>query len=280
MAAAHMASEEESVMSASPAAVGTPDSEPVLWASTNKITLTAGHEWLRRNNVGPGGVWEAGRTAVLLLEGQEDGEPLEPCSRCTTRSNVLVSVLSGVRTDKETDRVGPLSYFVFNNCRSRCNSSRLHLGGRVVVCVELHARDGPVAARVLSQPISFCSKSSSFVCRRRTAGEAASCSPKTHSMGPSTTGPTPPALVSPLMLSLTEEMPVDPPSSSSVQPSTSAAPGDVLPSSSTTPGAAGVPEAGRRATSEMLEKLQALESESLMQLVKLQALKSFISQYL
>eukprot|EP00727_Mastigamoeba_balamuthi_P001684 m51a1_g11512 hypothetical protein (509) ;mRNA; f:9096-12999 len=53
----------------------------------------------------------------------------------------------------------PERVFVFDVCKSRCNSSRLHLGGRVVVCLALRRpSDGAVVARVYSDPLQLVSR--------------------------------------------------------------------------------------------------------------------------
>eukprot|EP00727_Mastigamoeba_balamuthi_P005929 m51a1_g1956 hypothetical protein (193) ;mRNA; r:1027965-1049094 len=55
--------------------------------------------------------------------------------------------------------------FVFDRCRSWCNSSRLHLGGKVVLLLEIANARGAVVSRLQSDRLQLCSKSALQVFR-------------------------------------------------------------------------------------------------------------------
>eukprot|EP00727_Mastigamoeba_balamuthi_P010193 m51a1_g5797 hypothetical protein (132) ;mRNA; f:65184-65875 len=83
-----------------------------------------------------------------------------PCDKCggRGRNRRQPVVISGEMGEESAESPGD-RLFVFYRCLSFCSSSRLHLGGHVVLvlCVR-HA--GALVARVVSQPLALCSKSS------------------------------------------------------------------------------------------------------------------------
>eukprot|EP00727_Mastigamoeba_balamuthi_P003476 m51a1_g13125 hypothetical protein (256) ;mRNA; r:1390-2550 len=136
---------------------------PRLWVSQTRIFRTATFEvciaaraaWLESNAVTPDAVWKSGRNAVLLncLENRT----LEPCPRCCvpiSKPNVSVECSSTTPTPAQQ---GDELVFVFDEF---CNSSRLHLGGKVVLLVEIADARGAVVCRLHSDRLLLCSKSS------------------------------------------------------------------------------------------------------------------------
>eukprot|EP00727_Mastigamoeba_balamuthi_P009690 m51a1_g5343 hypothetical protein (340) ;mRNA; r:438006-440029 len=124
------------------------------------VTLSVGSAWLVEHGLSAEDVWGAGFRSAVYLEGDETKQ-LEPCSRCckTRSSNVTLGV-TDINAALLVDSANGRTVFTFDHCRSHCNSSRLHLGGKVVLGFELRSDDGRVAARVFSEPLSLCSKPS------------------------------------------------------------------------------------------------------------------------
>eukprot|EP00727_Mastigamoeba_balamuthi_P014289 m51a1_g9483 hypothetical protein (239) ;mRNA; f:610453-611395 len=122
-----------------------------------KVTIKASRKWMRRNGVAEDDVWSCGRRASIFLEGSEPGSPaIGPCQRCGRLRPSIVSL--GTQDGSVAQSSGDVVAFVFDYCRSYCNSSRLHLGGRIVLSVELRASDGRLVSTVRSQPMNLCSK--------------------------------------------------------------------------------------------------------------------------
>eukprot|EP00727_Mastigamoeba_balamuthi_P007455 m51a1_g333 hypothetical protein (2434) ;mRNA; r:480953-494021 len=149
---------------------------PGLGEGDARVTVAAPSEWLACNGVGADSVWEAGQRAVLLPE-SSDEQPLEPCSKCCEpfgKPNVALGSSSGSLV---SETHGGDQHFVFDHCRSFCNSSRLHLGGRVVLALEIVGAGGYVVCRLHSEPLQFCSKSSLQAIRSRSASSSAASTP-------------------------------------------------------------------------------------------------------
>eukprot|EP00727_Mastigamoeba_balamuthi_P011590 m51a1_g7053 hypothetical protein (202) ;mRNA; r:154901-160222 len=83
---------------------------------------------------------------------------LGPCGRCSEGSRMPPVVISG-EMGEEASGKRDHRLFVFYRCLSFCNSSRLHLGGDIVVALTIR-HGGAVAARVLSEPLALYSKTS------------------------------------------------------------------------------------------------------------------------
>eukprot|EP00727_Mastigamoeba_balamuthi_P005921 m51a1_g1949 hypothetical protein (247) ;mRNA; r:982430-983298 len=129
--------------------------------------------------ISPDCVWRSGRSAVLCLDSAQV-HPLAPCPRCCQPSS-KPNVLLGCSTEwPEPLMQGAELVFVFDNCRSYCNSSRLHLGGRVALCLEIADGVGAVVARLRSQPFTLCSKSSLQATRARSASASPQQRPRTR----------------------------------------------------------------------------------------------------
>eukprot|EP00727_Mastigamoeba_balamuthi_P010198 m51a1_g5800 hypothetical protein (789) ;mRNA; f:76618-106017 len=124
------------------------------------VWLVARAQWMQRTGVTPDDVRSAGRTATVHSADRPDAAAIGPCGKCggrgrNRRQPVVISGEMGEESaESPSDRL-----FVFYRCLSFCSSSRLHLGGHVVLvlCVR-HA--GALVARVVSQPLALCSKSS------------------------------------------------------------------------------------------------------------------------
>eukprot|EP00727_Mastigamoeba_balamuthi_P014615 m51a1_g978 hypothetical protein (232) ;mRNA; r:407456-408339 len=98
--------------------------------------------------------------AAVRLEGQENGQNLSPCARCSrTRPKKLLSLDGAFREEPPVRGASGQRVFLFDRCKSNCNSSRLHVGGRVVLVVTVRGPQGPMAAAV-SEPLALVSKTS------------------------------------------------------------------------------------------------------------------------
>eukprot|EP00727_Mastigamoeba_balamuthi_P008701 m51a1_g4453 hypothetical protein (225) ;mRNA; f:165289-166393 len=137
---------------------------PRLWVSQTRIFRTATFEvciaaraaWLDSNAVTAEAVWRSGRSAVLLNCFED--RTLEPCSRCcvpVSKPNVTVECSSASPSPVQQ---GDELVFVFDEY---CNSSRLHLGGKVVLLVEIVDTRGAVVCRLHSDRLDLCSKKDS-----------------------------------------------------------------------------------------------------------------------
>eukprot|EP00727_Mastigamoeba_balamuthi_P005158 m51a1_g14640 hypothetical protein (299) ;mRNA; r:53808-55072 len=126
-------------------------------------TLFVGPLWMEENGVTADDIRSCAQRALVFPENHpQDQQPLPPCARCCGGKRANVYIGGSV---SEVALSGGERGYVFESCRSHCNSSRLHLGGKVVVMLEIRRADGTVAARVRSQPVQLCSKS----CRKRRA---------------------------------------------------------------------------------------------------------------
>eukprot|EP00727_Mastigamoeba_balamuthi_P012033 m51a1_g7452 hypothetical protein (170) ;mRNA; f:117015-117903 len=127
-----------------------------LVASTTRVTLVVRTAWMEQNGVSASDIREAGRTAAVHRASRDD-EPLGPCAKCSDTRMPPV-VISG-EMGEEAPRSPEERVFVFYRCLSFCNSSRLHLGGDVVLALTVMRGDEAVV-RVLSQPLVLHSKTS------------------------------------------------------------------------------------------------------------------------
>eukprot|EP00727_Mastigamoeba_balamuthi_P011838 m51a1_g7277 hypothetical protein (215) ;mRNA; f:2984-4849 len=75
---------------------------------------------------------------------------------CGGKAMKPVISIEGHMEQTSTDK-GQL--FRFSYCFSNCNSSRMHLGGMVVIAFDIRCSDGSLAARALSAPLSLQSQS-------------------------------------------------------------------------------------------------------------------------
>eukprot|EP00727_Mastigamoeba_balamuthi_P011593 m51a1_g7056 hypothetical protein (212) ;mRNA; r:163873-164871 len=124
-----------------------------------QLSFTARTAWLERTGVTAEDIRSAGRSATVHRVAQlQDSTPLGPCSRCSRASGMPPVVVSG-EMGEETACSPDERLFVFYRCVPFCNSSRLHLGGDVVVALTVRRGDA-VVARVLSEPIALYSKTS------------------------------------------------------------------------------------------------------------------------
>eukprot|EP00727_Mastigamoeba_balamuthi_P007071 m51a1_g2985 hypothetical protein (265) ;mRNA; f:733593-734621 len=130
--------------------------------STGVVVITVGSEWMREHGVSCENVWTAGYNAKLFLAsgGPQAGE-VPPCAKCKLgqRPNVHVGTVLATRNQCDHDNEAlELRQFVFDSCFSRCNSSRLHLGGQVVLVSEIVSDDGGVVATVRTEPFHLGSR--------------------------------------------------------------------------------------------------------------------------
>eukprot|EP00727_Mastigamoeba_balamuthi_P001009 m51a1_g10905 hypothetical protein (228) ;mRNA; r:55268-56419 len=94
-------------------------------------------DWMSANGVEPESIRSAAVRSQVHLEGAVDSPPVGPCARCCTprkRQNVLVA---------------PDMF---------CNSSRLHLGGRVVIVFQISGSQGEELARAVTEPLVLHAK--------------------------------------------------------------------------------------------------------------------------
>eukprot|EP00727_Mastigamoeba_balamuthi_P014409 m51a1_g9593 hypothetical protein (251) ;mRNA; r:1028322-1029263 len=152
--------------------------EPRIWASSSrvyvstpfKVTFSCGAAWMAEHDVSEALVRSQGAKAKVFLEGTvhlAEREGLPPCRRCCSKRMSNVSLGFAMRDDDEGSEAeaaqaempaSGLRVVEFDNCRSHCNSSRLHLGGRVIVVLEVVNNAGEVVARPQTQPLMLCSK--------------------------------------------------------------------------------------------------------------------------
>eukprot|EP00727_Mastigamoeba_balamuthi_P010213 m51a1_g5814 hypothetical protein (159) ;mRNA; r:180472-181434 len=115
---------------------------------------------MQNTGVTPDDIRKAGRTATVHSAGRQEAAATGPCGKCggkgrNRRQPVVISGEMGEEiAESPSDRL-----FVFYRCLSFCSSSRLHLGGHVVLVLCVH-HSGALVTRVVSQPLALCSKSS------------------------------------------------------------------------------------------------------------------------
>eukprot|EP00727_Mastigamoeba_balamuthi_P004036 m51a1_g1363 hypothetical protein (246) ;mRNA; r:397197-398258 len=121
------------------------------------VCLVARSDWMQQMGVTPDGIHDAARSSQALLHECEEQMPPQPCAKCC-RGRGLPNLLLDHRMLEVPSLQPGTRTFLFDRCISFCNSSRLHLGGRLVIEFVLRSRTGAVALRVLSEPILLQSK--------------------------------------------------------------------------------------------------------------------------
>eukprot|EP00727_Mastigamoeba_balamuthi_P007238 m51a1_g3134 hypothetical protein (274) ;mRNA; r:282293-283758 len=143
---------------------GDGDQELRMWVTPSrisrtapfKVTICAGVSWLQRQGIEPQAIWTAGQ---------------KPC--CVPYNKPTLSLGCTSRTPAPTIEGDELT-FEFDYCRSHCNSSRLHLGGRVILMLQIRNRKGEVAAIVRSEPLVLAAKKCRGVARVQRAASLSS----------------------------------------------------------------------------------------------------------
>eukprot|EP00727_Mastigamoeba_balamuthi_P008500 m51a1_g4272 hypothetical protein (239) ;mRNA; f:306008-306929 len=156
------------------------DAPPRVWASAAKVyaltpfqvAFEAGVAWMAQHRVTEELVrGQAGRARLFLEDpgGRHEaaGEELPLCQRCCARRGANVTLGFSPASERTTAAAAAAAasttardtcVVLFDYCRSYCYSSRLHLGGRVVIEVEVLDCLGNVVARPRTQPLMLCSK--------------------------------------------------------------------------------------------------------------------------
>eukprot|EP00727_Mastigamoeba_balamuthi_P004514 m51a1_g14060 hypothetical protein (247) ;mRNA; r:1218888-1220153 len=137
---------------------------PTLLVSTSSIYRTIPFQlifvapvaWIERHGVSVSDIREAGMRATVHHRDTEDSPPLEPCQRCCAEKGTPNVFVSGEMA--ENPPTTPFERtFVFYRCVSNCNSSRLHLGGRVHIVFSVYV-NGTLAGRAATEPLLLQSK--------------------------------------------------------------------------------------------------------------------------
>eukprot|EP00727_Mastigamoeba_balamuthi_P008759 m51a1_g4505 hypothetical protein (238) ;mRNA; r:380878-381863 len=147
---------------------------PRVWASSSKVyflspfqvTFEAGLAWMAEHHITEELVRDQAGRAKLLLAGsghrrEDEASELPPCQRCCSArgANVTLGFSTAYFSSHAADSAATGTCVVhFDDCRSHCNSSRLHLGGCVVIEFEVVDSLGHVVARPRTQPLMLCSK--------------------------------------------------------------------------------------------------------------------------
>eukprot|EP00727_Mastigamoeba_balamuthi_P005076 m51a1_g14567 hypothetical protein (587) ;mRNA; r:1059863-1063097 len=106
-------------------------------------------EWMSANGIERDSIRNAGVRSQVHLEGSEDGPPLLPCPRCCAPRHRQNVVVSPDMVESPEAAPGP----------GYCNSSRLHLGGRVVIVFRVTGSAGAELARARTEPVVLHAKS-------------------------------------------------------------------------------------------------------------------------
>eukprot|EP00727_Mastigamoeba_balamuthi_P007307 m51a1_g3197 hypothetical protein (257) ;mRNA; r:451375-452545 len=123
-------------------------SGPYLWVSTENafrgsafaVGVVAPASWMRRHNVEPQHIRNAGATAYAVLR----GSPLD-------QLEVGCTMYESYGQSAPADPAGePCREFVFESAKTHCTSSRLHLGGKIELVFELRGPHDNVVARIRS----------------------------------------------------------------------------------------------------------------------------------
>eukprot|EP00727_Mastigamoeba_balamuthi_P005071 m51a1_g14562 hypothetical protein (484) ;mRNA; r:1036076-1039942 len=126
-----------------------------------EVVCIARTEWMAANRLERESIRIAGVRAQAYREGSPDKSPLEPCPRCCAprhRQNIFVSP---EMTEISGSEAQPgFRIFRFSSCFSYCNSSRLHLGGRVVIVFRIVNSEGLELARATTEPLVLHAKTS------------------------------------------------------------------------------------------------------------------------
>eukprot|EP00727_Mastigamoeba_balamuthi_P000470 m51a1_g1042 hypothetical protein (471) ;mRNA; r:732253-736151 len=125
--------------------------EQLLWllvlqiGQLERVTVVCDSQWMREHRLGA----EAIRAAYL-----------GPCARCCgDHHQKLVAIQDSGLEQAAAETGGRCRAFVFGRCTTNCNTSRLHLGGRVVLVVTVGSPMGSLAEAV-SAPLTLVSRSS------------------------------------------------------------------------------------------------------------------------
>eukprot|EP00727_Mastigamoeba_balamuthi_P001932 m51a1_g11736 hypothetical protein (233) ;mRNA; f:138542-139543 len=132
--------------------------------SSRVINRRVPFKWMLDNRVTDSDLIESMQFCRLHLEGQQNHNALEACERCCRGSADSFEIGKEVR---EVSAVGgPQRAFEFSNCISYCNSSRLHLGGRVVIVATIRRRgESEEVCRAASEPL--CLRSRNYYTSRK-----------------------------------------------------------------------------------------------------------------
>eukprot|EP00727_Mastigamoeba_balamuthi_P012524 m51a1_g7895 hypothetical protein (705) ;mRNA; f:104194-115408 len=124
------------------------------------VSVVCDAAWMEHNRLGTEAIKAACAAASVRKEGDDSGEDLGPCTRCcATRPKRPITIGGFAREEPPESSGGKERVFVFDRCKSHCNTSRLHVGGRVVVVVTVRGPLGPLA-EALSEPLTLVSRSS------------------------------------------------------------------------------------------------------------------------
>eukprot|EP00727_Mastigamoeba_balamuthi_P007747 m51a1_g3593 hypothetical protein (156) ;mRNA; r:1168498-1169521 len=116
---------------------------------------------MAESRVGAETIRAACTAATVRLEGGEHGPDLGPCAKCCgQRPRKLITIGGPALEIPREAGDGRVRVFVFDRCKSNCNTSRLHMGGRVVVVVTVRGPQGPIAEAV-SEPLALVSSDTS-----------------------------------------------------------------------------------------------------------------------
>eukprot|EP00727_Mastigamoeba_balamuthi_P012523 m51a1_g7894 hypothetical protein (207) ;mRNA; f:101753-102681 len=124
-----------------------------------QVSVVCDAEWMDANRLGTEAIRSACSAAAVRLEGDVHGPDVGPCTRCCgQRPKKLIAIEGLVPAESRQAGDSCERVFVFAQCKSHCNTSRLHVGGRVVVVVTVRGPLGPLA-EALSEPLALTSRS-------------------------------------------------------------------------------------------------------------------------
>eukprot|EP00727_Mastigamoeba_balamuthi_P004360 m51a1_g13922 hypothetical protein (179) ;mRNA; r:817396-818246 len=141
--------------------------EPYLLVSSRQVHRTVPFEitcvtppgWMEVRGVTVADIKDAAARSTVHFESDVDDQPIRPCTKCCVAKRKPIIAIGAHMREMPASEMGRC--FVFENCFSYCNSSRLHLGDRVVVVFRIFGADGSLAARAMSQPIALLSQNDS-----------------------------------------------------------------------------------------------------------------------
>eukprot|EP00727_Mastigamoeba_balamuthi_P008903 m51a1_g4635 hypothetical protein (278) ;mRNA; r:331525-332830 len=121
------------------------------------VTIAIGSQWMAARGVRDEDVYAAADKALAYPESSRT-TALGHCSACreSARQHRVVRLAASATAAAPAFPRAGLRLFVFDECRSYCSSSRTHLGGRVVIGVEIRGASGSVVARAFSEALSLC----------------------------------------------------------------------------------------------------------------------------
>eukprot|EP00727_Mastigamoeba_balamuthi_P006872 m51a1_g2805 hypothetical protein (1154) ;mRNA; r:98489-117997 len=122
------------------------------------LRVVCGAQWMAEQGLGTEAIKAACAGAMVRLEGRENGQNLGPCARCCrSRLKKLITIEGSAREEPRIKGVSQERTFLFERCKSNCNTSRLHMGGRVVIVVAVMGPQGPIA-EAATYPLTLVSK--------------------------------------------------------------------------------------------------------------------------